>query len=179
MFETMRSTMRSTVPVKEEFGYNRELTSLNLFVGEPENCDAPNALEPNVHASVMGRVLVARTVDLNREFVLGQVEIHDPVVRRVETLLETIGHPERSEEIPAQQFRRGGRLAETGDVDRVPLLQRELAEILHTRILTWIWCGSRGKKIAFPIARIRRVTEFLTLLQRPREPLQVGIAESF
>jgi hypothetical protein len=60
MFKTMRSTMRSTVPVKEEFGYNRELTSLNLFVGEPENCDAPNALEPNVHASVMGRVTIHR-----------------------------------------------------------------------------------------------------------------------
>jgi hypothetical protein len=36
------------------------------------------------------------------------------------------------------QFRLGARLAEAGNIDRVPFLEGELTEILHTRILAWI-----------------------------------------
>jgi hypothetical protein len=87
---------------------------------------------------VVGKVLMTRAINLNSEFVLGKVEIHNSVVWCVETLLETIGHPERSEEILKNQFRVGTRLAETGNIDRMPPLEGQLTEILHTRILTWI-----------------------------------------
>ena len=81
---------------------------------------------------------MAGTVDLDHETVLRQVKIHDPVVRVVEALLETIGRSERSEEITEQQFRRGRRLAKSGDIYRVPFFEGKLTEIPHSRILTRI-----------------------------------------
>ena len=53
-----------------EIGYGREFASRNLFVCEPENFNASNALEPSVHAPVAGRILMTRAIDLNRKFVL-------------------------------------------------------------------------------------------------------------
>jgi len=61
-------------------------------------------------------------MDLNDKFMLQQVE-NNSVVWHVEALLETIRRSERNDEIPKQQFRFGGSLPRSSDVDRVPSLR--------------------------------------------------------
>jgi len=51
--------------------HSREVAAEDLVIREPKDLDAPHPLEPSVHAPVVGRVLVARTIDLDRKPVLG------------------------------------------------------------------------------------------------------------
>ena len=68
----------------------QELPVEDLFVGESKRPDAPRLPEPLIAPPVLRGVVVV-TVDLYDKFVLGQVEIRDPVVGCVEPLLEPIG----------------------------------------------------------------------------------------
>jgi hypothetical protein len=90
---------------RNEVGHGRELAHENLFVAEAESPDSPRLLKQLAPVLVLLAV-VARTVNLNDEFVCRQVEIRNPITGRVEALLKTIGKAERSE-VRAEQVLRG------------------------------------------------------------------------
>ena len=130
--------------------YRRELPTEYLFVREPDNPDTPGFLKPFVSLFVFLGI-VAWTIDLDDEVECRQVEIRNPVVGHVETLLKTIGKTERSE-VGAERVL-GGRwpLFALGDENGVLLCAGELGEWNplhdgHTRILIHIRGACRGKK---------------------------------